>query len=127
VILLDILSVGVLVLGTVILIFAALGVARFPDFYSRLHAAGKGDTLGLALVLLGLMVAAGLSLVSLKLAFIVFFVFLLNPTATHALARGAWISGMRPWRASDEPFVQREGQMSDADRIDVVDDRTGGV
>jgi len=127
VILLDILTVVGLSLGTLILIFAALGVARFPDFYSRLHAAGKGDTLGLALVLLGLMATAGLSLVSLKLAFIVFFVFILNPTATHALARGAWVCGMRPWRASDEPFLQREGQMSDQDRIDVVDDHTGGA
>ena len=124
-ILLDILSVAALLLGTLILIFAALGVARFPDFYSRLHAAGKGDTLGLALVFLGLILTAGLTLVSLKLAFVVFFVFLLNPTATHALARGAWISGMRPWRASDGPLLQREGQMSDADRIEVVDDRTG--
>lgn len=126
-ILLDILTVAGLLLGTLILIFAALGVARFPDFYSRLHAAGKGDTLGLALVLLGLMATAGLSLVSLKLAFIVFFVFILNPTATHALARGAWVCGMRPWRASDAPFLQREGQMSDQDRIDVVDDHTGGA
>ena len=126
-ILLDILTVVGLSLGTLILIFAALGVARFPDFYSRLHAAGKGDTLGLALVLLGLMATAGASLVSLKLAFIVFFVFILNPTATHALARGAWVCGMRPWRASDAPFLQREGQMSDQDRIDVVDDHTGGA
>ena len=126
-ILLDILTVVGLSLGTLILIFAALGVARFPDFYSRLHAAGKGDTLGLALVLLGLMATAGASLVSLKLAFIVFSVFILNPTATHALARGAWVCGMRPWRASDAPFLQREGQMSDQDRIDVVDDHTGGA
>jgi multicomponent Na+:H+ antiporter subunit G len=126
VILLDVLSVAALLLGTLILVFAALGVARFPDFYSRLHAAGKGDTLGLAFVLLGLMVAAGLSLVSLKLGFIVFFVFILNPTATHALARGAWICGVRPWRAADGPLLQREGQMSDQDRVDVVDDRTGG-
>jgi multicomponent Na+:H+ antiporter subunit G len=127
VILLDILTVVGLTLGTLVLMIAALGVARFPDFYTRLHAAGKGDTLGLALVLLGLMATAGSFLVSLKLAFIVFFVFILNPTATHALARGAWVCGVRPWRASDEPFLQREGQMSDRDRIDVVDDHTGGA
>jgi len=127
VILLDVFAVASLLLGTLILIFAALGVARFPDFYSRLHAAGKGDTLGLAFVLLGLMVTAGLSLVSLKLAFIVFFVFIFNPTATHALARGAWVCGVRPWRASDEPFLQREGQMSEQDRAEVVEDHTGGA
>ena len=126
-ILLDILSVLGLLLGTLILIFAALGVARFPDFYARLHAAGKGDTLGLALVLLGLMAAAGLSLVSLKLAFIVFFVFIFNPTATHALAHGAWVCGVRPWRSADEPFLQREGQMTDEERVEIVDDHAGGA
>jgi len=127
VIVLDVLSVAALALGTLILVLAGVGVARFPDFYSRLHAAGKGDTLGLALVLVGLMLLAGLTLVSLKLAFIVFFVFIFNPTATHALARGAWVCGLRPWRASDAPFLQREGQMSDADRVDTVDDRTEGA
>ena len=126
-IVLDVLSVAGLLLGTLILIIAALGVARFPDFYSRLHAAGKGDTLGLALVLLGLMAAAGFSLVSLKLGFIVFFVFILNPTATHALARGAWVCGVRPWRVGDAPFLQREGQMTEEERVEVVDDRRGGA
>lgn len=125
-ILLDVLSVLGVLLGTLFLIFAALGVARFPDFYTRLHAAGKGDTLGLTLVLLGLMASAGLTLVSLKLAFIVFFVFLFNPTATHALARGAWVCGIRPWRAGDPAFLPREGQMSDGDRVEVVEDHTGG-
>lgn len=126
-ILLDILSALGLLLGTLILIVTALGVVRFPDFYSRLHAAGKGDTLGLAFVLLGLVATAGLSLVSLKLVFIVFFVFVLNPTATHALARGAWVCGVRPWRATGEPFLQREGQMTDEERDEVVDDHTGGA
>ena len=126
-IVLEVLSVAALALGTVILVRAGVGVARFPDFYSRLHAAGKSDTLGLVLVLVGLMLTAGLTLVSLKLAFIVFFVFLFNPTSTHALARGAWVCGVRPWRASDEPFLQREGQMSDADRVETVDDRTEGA
>lgn len=123
-IVLEILSAACLVAGTIFLLAAAAGVARFPDFYSRLHAAGKGDTLGQALILLGLILTAGLTLVSLKLAFIVFFVFIFNPTATHALARGAWVCGVRPWRATDAPFLQREGQMSDEDRRQVVDDRT---
>lgn len=126
-IVLEILAAICLVAGTVFLLAAAVGVARFPDFYSRLHAAGKGDTLGQALVLLGLIFTAGLTLVSLKLAFIIFFVFIFNPTATHALARGAWVCGVRPWRSADPPFLQREGQMSDEDRREVVDDRTAGT
>ena len=86
-----------LIAGALILLVGAAGVLRFPDFYTRLHAAGKGDTLGQALVLVGTMFLAGLSLVSLKLLFIVILVLLLNPTATHALARSAWVVGVRPW------------------------------
>lgn len=120
----DVLSGLMLVVGTVILLAAAFGVVRFPDFYSRLHAAGTGDTLGQALVLLGLALTAGLTIVSLKLAFVVFFLFILNPTATHALARGAWVCGVRPWRRTDPPFVQREGQMTDEDREEFFEDGT---
>ena len=93
----EVVSAVLLIAGTVFFVGGAVGVLRFPDFFTRLHAAGKCDTMGQALVLLGLIVTAGLSLVSVKLAFIVFFVFLLNPTATHALARGAWVCGVRPW------------------------------
>ncbi len=109
---------GVLIVsGTVFLLASALGVVRFPDFYSRLHAAGKGDTLGQALVLAGLMVLSGWTMVSLKLALIVLFIFILNPTATHALARGAWLAGVRPWTGQRQrPFRQREGQVDAAER-----------
>ena len=113
----DVLSGLLIVAGTVFLLTGVLGVLRFPDFYSRLHAAGKGDTLGQALVLVGLMLVAGLTLVSVKLAFVIIFVFIFNPTATHALARGAWIAGLRPWTGQKErPFPQREGQLTDAER-----------
>lgn len=106
-----------IVSGTVFLLASALGVVRFPDFYSRLHAAGKGDTLGQALVLVGLMVLSGWTMVTLKLALIVVFIFVLNPTATHALARGAWLVGVRPWTGQPErPFRQREGQLDAVER-----------
>lgn len=119
-ILLQILSALCILGGTVFIVAAAFGVVRFPDFYSRLHAAGTSDTLGQLLVILGLILAAGFSLVSLKLAMIAFFIFILNPTATHALARGAWVCGIRPWRKGDKPFRQREGQMTESDRADVL-------
>ncbi len=113
----QVLSALLIVAGTVFLLASALGVLRLPDFYSRLHAAGKGDTLGQALVLLGLILMAGATLVSVKLAFIVAFIFVFNPTATHALARGAWLSGLRPWTGQKErPFEQREGQLTAAEK-----------
>ncbi len=94
---LQIASAVLMGLGGLVLLTGAVGVIRFPDFYTRLHAAGKADTLGQGLILLGLALPVGLSLITLKLALIIFFIFILNPTATHALARGAWIMGLEPW------------------------------
>ncbi len=88
-------------LGTLTMLAGAGGALRFPDFYSRLHAAGMGDTLGQGLALAALMIPAGISPVGLKLALIVLFVFVLNPTATHALARAAWVDGLQPWKTGD--------------------------
>jgi multicomponent Na+:H+ antiporter subunit G len=118
----DVLHAVFLCAGTLFLLAAAIGVVKFPDFYARLHAAGKGDTLGQALVLVGLILGAGFTLVSLKLALVIFFVFVFNPTATHALARGAWVCGLRPWREENrgKPFVQREGQLSEQDRREIL-------
>ena len=114
-----------MVAGTIFLLASAAGVVRFPDFYSRLHAAGKGDTLGQALVLVGLMLLAGFTLISLKLALIVAFILVVNPTATHALARGAWLAGVRPWTGEKErPFRQREGQLDAKEREALLEGRT---
>lgn len=91
-----------LILGCFLIVVAAIGVVRFPDFYCRVHPAGKSDTLGQALVLAGLMVYEGWSLVSVKLLLIIVFIFIANPTATHALAKAAYISGLRPWTREDK-------------------------
>ncbi len=95
---LEIIATIIMVSGAITMLAAATGVLRFPDFYARLHAAGKGDTLGQGLILLGLMLTAGLTLISFKLALIILFIFIFNPTATHALARGGWVLGMKPWQ-----------------------------
>ncbi len=76
---------------------ATLGLLRFPDFFSRLHATGKGDTLGVFLSLLGLGIYEGFSLTSLKIVFIAVFMFLAQPTATHAISRAGFRSGLKPW------------------------------
>ena len=105
---LEITSAVLLLLGALVMYAAAAGVMRFPDFYARLHAAGKGDTLGQVLILLGLGLTAGLTLVSLKLALIALFLFIFNPTGTHALARGAWITGLVPWSVGEAPRTDDE-------------------
>lgn len=88
--------------GCFFIVVSAIGIVRFPDFYSRMHPAGKSDTLGQAMVLLGLMVYEGFTLVSVKLLLILIFIFIVNPTATHALAKAAYIAGVMPWRKGDE-------------------------
>ncbi len=86
-----------LALGCFFIIVASIGIVRFPDFYSRMHPAGKSDTLGQMLILSGLMIHEGFTLVSVKLLAIIVFIFIVNPTATHALAKAAYLSGLKPW------------------------------
>jgi multicomponent Na+:H+ antiporter subunit G len=69
---------------------------RFPDFFTRLHAAGIADTLCALLILLGLALQAGFTLVSLKLFLIFVFLFFTSPAATHALANAALHGGLKP-------------------------------
>lgn len=77
---------------------AALGVLRLPDFYTRLHAVGKAETLGVLLTLAGVALWTGPSLTALKVGLVAAFLFLANPTSTHAVGRAALRLGMEPWR-----------------------------
>jgi len=90
-----------LAVGCFFVLVASIGIVRFPDFYSRMHPAGKADTLGQAMILLGLMVYEGFSFVSVKLLIIIVFIFIANPTATHALAKAAYVVGLKPWEKKD--------------------------
>jgi multicomponent Na+:H+ antiporter subunit G len=85
----NIVSIALLSLGVFFLLLGAIGILRFPDTYTRMHAAGKCDTLGALLVVSGLAVHHGVSLESAKILFIAVFIFLTSPTATHAIARAA--------------------------------------
>ena len=93
---LDILSWICLVFGGILGIIGAIGMHRFPDFYSRLHAAGTTDTLCAFLFLLGLGFQAELTLASLKLFLIFAFLFFTSPTASHSLANAAILGGLKP-------------------------------
>lgn len=85
-----------LVGGAVFGIIGGVGILRMPDFYTRMHAASITDTAGMTLMLAGLMLQAGLSLVTAKLIFIMVFLLITSPTATHALARAALHDGVKP-------------------------------
>jgi multicomponent Na+:H+ antiporter subunit G len=77
---------------------AALGVIRLPDFYTRLHAVSKAETLGVVLTMSALVLWAGPSLLAVKLILVAVFLFLANPTSTHAIARAALRTDVRPWQ-----------------------------
>ena len=101
----DALSWVFLLTGSFLGISGGFGMLRFPDFFTRLHAAGVTDTLCAALILLGLMMQAGWGLVAVKLFFIILFLSFTGPVAAHALARAALHGGLKPLhhRAEDEP------------------------
>ena len=93
---LDILSVALIVIGSVSLIIGALGVLRLPDVYTRMHAASITDTLGAGSIILGLILQAGLTLVAGKLFLILVFLFFTSPASSFALAHAALSSGIKP-------------------------------
>jgi len=92
-----VIAIILMVAGVFFLTVSALGLLRFPDFYSRTHAVGKSETLGSILMLSGLAVYNGLELSTAKILFILGFVLIANPTATHAIARAALRTGVQPW------------------------------
>ncbi|MEX0852434.1 MAG: monovalent cation/H(+) antiporter subunit G [Bauldia sp.] len=87
---------GLALAGGVFMLIGAIGLIRMPDVFTRMHAASVSDTLGAGLILVGLMVLAGASLVTVKLVFLVLFFGLLSPVATHAVARAALHAGVKP-------------------------------
>lgn len=101
----DALSGIFLVAGSLFCVVGAVGLIRMPDFYTRMHAASVIETLGAGLILLGLVLQAGVTLVAVKLLIIGMLIFFASPTATHALARAAMVRGLKPLLAApeDEP------------------------
>lgn len=83
--------------GAFLTVVGSLGVLRFPDFYTRMHAASITDTGAATLLLLGLILMAGWSLVTLKLVIIWGLLMLTSPTASHAVANAAYSAGLWPW------------------------------
>lgn len=96
------LATALMVIGGVFLLVSCIGLLRLPDFYTRAHAVGKAETLGSALVLGGLAVHHGADLVSAKILLILIIIFITNPTATHALMRSAFRSGVAIWKRAAE-------------------------
>jgi len=104
---LDIASWLLLVAGGLFCIVGGVGLLRLPDFYTRVHAASVTDTLGVFLILLGLALQAGWTLVTVKLGIIALLIFFTSPAATHALARAALGHGLEPMLAREDAPSKR--------------------
>jgi multicomponent Na+:H+ antiporter subunit G len=84
-----------LFIGIVALLIGSIGLVRLPDVYSRMHAVGMMDTAGIGFLILGMMLHAGLTLVTVKLAFIGIFLFFTSPIAGHAVMQAAYKDGVK--------------------------------
>ena len=107
--LVDILSWICLLTGCFFSLTGAIGLFRMPDVYTRSHAAGITDTMGAMMILLGLMLQAGLTLIGVKLLIILIFLLFTSPASSHVLNHTAWASGLRPILDGEPPVKQPAG------------------
>ena len=91
--------------GSFLTVVGAFGMLRFPNFWARLHAASVTDSGGVILLLIGMAIQAGFTLIAVKILFILVFLFITGPTATHAIANAALVSGLKPPR-----IIKKRGQ-----------------
>ena len=105
--LVDIASWILLTAGAAFYLIGAIGMVRMPDVFTRMHAVSVLETLGAGLLIAGMILQAGISLVTLKLVVLLGLFFFVNPVATHALTQAALHDGvvpeLDPDQISDEP------------------------
>ena len=93
----EVIAIAMILIGCFFFLTSAIGLLRFPDMFTRMHATGKCDTMAVLMTMAGLIVYHGINLDSFKLLLIVVFIYIANPTATHVLCRAAYRLGVEPW------------------------------
>ncbi len=112
-------SIVVLVaFGLFFTLVSAVGVVRLPDIYSRAHTASQTDTLGAGLALAAVAIALGFQNATIYTVLLLFFVFITNPTAAHAIARSAAETGIEPWTAEDEAVPEGDADPEPPAEVD---------
>ena len=96
----DIIGYILIIVGVLFNIFGCIGLVRFPDVYNRLQASTKCVTLGTILLLVGVAVADGSGAMAAKAIICAVFILITSPTAAHAIAKGAYASGVKLWENS---------------------------
>lgn len=113
---LQITSWVLLLAGSFFCLVGGIGTLRFPDFYTRMHAASLTDTLGATLMLFGLMIIAGPTLITVKLVMIGVFLLVTSPTSSHALVKAAAATNVRwPTIDSAEEVLAQTGEAAEDD------------
>ena len=100
-----------IVVGLLFDLTGCIGLVRLPDVYNRIQASTKCVTLGTCFILAGVLVHAGIGPMGVKALICAVFVLLTSPVGAHAIARGAYISGVKLWEGSvtDEYAQQQRG------------------
>lgn len=80
-------GVGCLLIGLGIFVIQLIGVFKFKYVLNRMHAAAMGDTLGIGISLVGLMILSGFNFITLKMALILVFLWLASPVSSHLISR----------------------------------------
>lgn len=89
-------------MGLFFMVVGSIGLIRLPDLFTRAHASGKCDTLGQALILLGLIVYEGFTFDAVKILMLIIFLYVMSPTATHAIVRAAHILKYHAWKPGED-------------------------
>lgn len=105
----ELIGIVFMVIGIVFNFLGCLGLVRLPDLYNRLQAATKCVTLGTCSILIGASFFSGFGEVGFKALLCIFFIMLTSPTAAHAIARGAYRSGVKLWEKSVCDQYEGEG------------------
>lgn len=103
----EIISAVFLALGAFFSLTGAYGLFRFPDFFTRVHAASVTDSLATILIIVGLILQTNFDLIAVKLLFILFFLLLTSPTASHALAKSARHGGLLSQSEVEKPEAKK--------------------
>jgi multicomponent Na+:H+ antiporter subunit G len=98
----DIISTMFLAAGSFIMITGTVGLLKFPDFYTRIHATGKCDTLGQTLIIVGCMFYEGFTFITIKLLLVAAFYLLAGPAGCHALMKAGYYTGVPVWKKGDK-------------------------
>ena len=100
-----------LVVGAFFAFVAALGVIRFPDFYTRMHAATKAGAFGAALLLLAAAIHFGSVRAIVSSIFIIVFFYLTTPVAAQTIAQAAYRRGVALWwKTGRDQLAEDEAQ-----------------